>query len=160
MRFSIKGVGPSESSDFGLIPEGEYLFKVLEVEDKATQVRIKFVGMDGAAKGRWVRDSLFATPKALPRLLDAAQAMGVDCGGDEVDLSEATLINKLVYLTVKDDKYEGRKRSKVDFNGYRAYAQEPQFQPPKFASRPAMGAAAVSAVRAAATRDSAEEAPF
>lgn len=156
MQVNLNGVSSATSS--GPIPPGQYHVRVVDVTEKSNQVRLELQVLDAEFSGRLVWDSLFSTPKALPRLRLAAEALGFDCDG-MVDLSAESLRGRECLVTVEDSEYDGRRTSKVSYDGYASLATGPNAVRKAAAGNNLVDAVRAKARQAAAPVES-DEAPF
>jgi cobalamin biosynthesis protein CobT len=100
-------------------PEADYKVKVKSAKfgrsgDKETpRLEVTYVFLEGKLKGKEVRDDLYLSPKALWRLRQALEAMGVKVPSKKVKINPATLVDKKCAITLEDEEYDGNVYSKV-----------------------------------------------
>jgi hypothetical protein len=100
-------------------PEGDYHvkytgFKTGRSKEKDTPyVRVMFKILDGKYKGETVSDFLYLSPKALWRIRTFLEAIGVAVPKKKVNINFKKYVGKELGITLVDDEYEGRVRSRV-----------------------------------------------
>jgi hypothetical protein len=111
----------TNSSNGSTIPKGKYLCQVkeaTETESKsgADMLKLKLKIVEGELKGRTIFDQLSFNCKR-PKLFAIALGMAKkDTKILEIDPDK--IINRLVYVQIEQENYEGSLRSKVAFDGY------------------------------------------
>lgn len=101
--------------------EGDYLVQVVKVkpitsEDKGTPgLEVTFKFLDGKHKGETFTDRLWNTPKSLWRMRSLIEAVGEDVPAKAGDwkVIARLVLKKEVVVTLGDDEYDGRVRSRV-----------------------------------------------
>ena len=114
-------------ADYTPLPEGEYLCRLTDIEETTTsqdddQWKLRFLVEAGEYSDRYIFDSLFFTPKAMPRVKLICSRMRVDVSG-EVDLQPEHLLDRKVLVTVTIGEYEdeegnSKRCNRVPFAGY------------------------------------------
>jgi hypothetical protein len=108
------------------IPEGVYVCKVVKVEEGTTKDgdaetwRLHLAVVGGEHDGVRLFDSLIWSEKALKRtklVLHRLAVLGYDVDDEEAEYKSELLVDALVNVTVVDDEYNGRVRSRVAFDG-------------------------------------------
>ena len=106
-----------------VIPEGEYVVKVVEVEEGESnngnaKLSWKFEIIDGEYEGKFLYYTSSLVKEALWRLRSLLEALGAEVPDSEMDIDLDELIDAEVNVSVELDTYEGKKQSKiVDFWG-------------------------------------------
>lgn len=101
--------------------EGDYLVQVVKVkpitaEEKGTPgLEVTFRFLDGKHKGDTFTDRLWNTPKSLWRTRSLIEAVGEDVPAKAGDwkIIARLVLKKEVVVTLGDDEYDGRIRSRV-----------------------------------------------
>lgn len=98
--------------------EGIHRVKIVACEDKTTQagddmIMMTFEAVNGADKGCRVFDNFVLTDKALWKLKQLLQALGVKCDG-KIVLDTDKLIGKQCDAEVFHEEYNGQTRAKVN----------------------------------------------
>ena len=98
--------------------EGIHRVKVASCEDKTTQagddmIMIAFEAVNGPDKGTKVFDNFVLTDKALWKLKQLLQALGVKCDG-KIVLDTDKLIGKQCEAEVFHEEYNGQLRARVN----------------------------------------------
>lgn len=100
-------------------PEGDYHvkytgYKTGRSKEKDTPyVRVMFKILDGKYKSETVSDFLYLSDKALWRIRSFLEALGVAVPKKKVNINFAKYVGKELGITLVDDEYEGRVRSRV-----------------------------------------------
>jgi type III secretory pathway component EscV len=101
------------------VPPNDYAVKVIDAKmskspDKETpEIRVTYRITRGKYKGKTIIDDLYLTPKALWRVRQTYEACGVKVPSKKVRLNPSALENKECAITVEDDEYENKVRSRV-----------------------------------------------
>jgi hypothetical protein len=110
----------SETEEFVLVPEGDYIAKVHDIEqnegDKAPYWAWQFKIRDTDAKynGQTIFTNTSLSPQSLRFLRQELEALGVDIGKSIRDIDIDDLIGRECVLTIDhDSSYDGRPRPKV-----------------------------------------------
>lgn len=101
--------------------EGDYLVQVIKVkpvtsEEKGTPgIEVTFKFLEGKYKGETFTDRLWNTPKSLWRMRSLIEAVGEGVPAKAADwkVIGKLVIKKEVVVTLSDDEYDGRIRSRV-----------------------------------------------
>lgn len=112
----------SKIDNTGPLSDGEYLCKVERVERSQSQYgdemwKVRFTVLAGQHVGRPIFDNLTFSPEALPRVKLLCASLGLDLSG-ELDLTPDLLRGRECRVRVAAEKYEGRVRTKVCFEGF------------------------------------------
>lgn len=100
-------------------PEADYAVKVMKAEvtksrDKQTpEVKITYKITQGAHKGGTIIDDLYLTPGAMWRYRQTLEAMGIKIPKGKFKLEVMKLKNRELAVTLSDDEYDGKIRSRV-----------------------------------------------
>lgn len=100
-------------------PEADYHVKYVgfktgnSKEADTPYVRVSLEIVDGKYKGEKVGDYLYLTDKSLWRLRSFLEAMGVAVPKKKVNVNFKKYIGKELGITLGDDEYQGRIRSRV-----------------------------------------------
>lgn len=103
------------------VPGGKYLVQVTEAKEAESKsgvpmLKVRCQIVEGDHKGRYLYDQLSSNcrrPKSFGR------ALGLINGTEkEFELDPERVINRLVYVKVETEVYDGITRSKVAFDGY------------------------------------------
>lgn len=119
-----------------VIPEGEYVVKVLEVEEGESnngnpKLTWKFEITDGEYEGKNLYYTSSLVPEALWRLRSLLEALGLDVPDSEMDIDLDELVDAEVNVSVEHDTYEGKKQSKiVDFWGEGSQEEDEEEEKP------------------------------
>ena len=113
--------------DFSPLPDGSYLCRVAEVEERQTQYgdemwRVRFVVDSEAHRGRAIFDNIVFSKAALGRAKLVCSRLGLDVSG-KLELTPSLIVGRRCYVTVETEDYEDqegntRKRNVVPFAGY------------------------------------------
>jgi len=120
-------------SGFELLPDGTYQVQVMEVVPRDTmsgilQWNLRMAILEGDFQDRLVFDSLFFSPKALPRVKLVFSRMGLPTEG-ATDLEPGDLVGRTCMVTVTTDHWiddSGKKipKNKVPYDGYQRIQEE------------------------------------
>jgi hypothetical protein len=111
--------GGKKGSRSSRVPPGDYFAKVkaaalTKSPDKETpEIKITYVITRGKKKGSTLIDDLYLTKKALWRVRQTWEAAGIKVPSKRVKLDPSRIIGKEVAVTVEDDEYENKVRSRV-----------------------------------------------
>lgn len=100
-------------------PEADYRVKLVghktgESKDKGTPfVQLNMEMVEGKYKGEKISDRLYITDNSLWRIRSALEAMGVTVPRKRMSIKWADHYGKELGVTITDDEYEGRVRSRV-----------------------------------------------
>lgn len=101
-------------------PEGDYAVKVKTAKfghsggDKETpRLEVTYVFTQGALKGKEVRDDLYLTPKALWRLRQTLEALGIEVPSKKAKVNPDKLLGKPAAITIEDEEYDDKIYSRV-----------------------------------------------
>lgn len=101
-------------------PEGDYAVKVKSAKfghsgDKETpRLEVTFVFTGTKLKGKEIRDDLYLTPKALWRLRQTLEALGLNVPSKKVKVDPDKLKGRACAITIEDDEYDGKLQSRVN----------------------------------------------
>ena len=123
---------PDHGNGFRLAPEGQYLARVKNVEEKNTRNgdlmwSILLEIAKGDFSGTWVYDNLVFSHKALSRVKMVCKALGLETKG-EVDLRKEAFIGRSCLIDVGIKEFNGKERNNVSFDGYHS-ADKPEGVP-------------------------------
>lgn len=101
------------------VPEGDYLMKIKDYavdhkkDDETNQfVKMEYEILEGPTKGEW--NEIFNLGKtSLWRLRNFLEAVGFKIPSSKVDIPFEKLVGRKVAMTIGDDEYEGKTRSKA-----------------------------------------------
>jgi len=111
--------GGKRSGRSAHLPEGDYAAKCIEAKlDKSSEketpgVFVTYEISKGEYKGKRVRDALWLTDKSLWRVRQTLEAMGIDVPSKRVKINPKSMVGKTVAITLEDEEYENRVRSRV-----------------------------------------------
>ena len=125
--------------DFSPLPDGQYLCRVAEVEEAATQYgdemwKLRFVVESGPHRGRYIFDNMVFSDAALKRGKLICSRLGLDVSG-ELDVTPALIKGRTCYITVESEEYEDQEgntkwRNVVPFAGYERAGDVPKSASP------------------------------
>lgn len=102
------------------LPEGDYTAKVKSAEfghssEKETPGIMMVWAITGpnSAKGKTIRDSLWLTDKSLWRVRQTLEALGLQVPSKKVKVNPKSMVGKEAAITLEDEEYEGKVRSRV-----------------------------------------------
>jgi hypothetical protein len=102
------------------LPEGDYTAKVREAEfghssEKETPgiMMTWLITGPNSAKGKTIRDSLWLSDKALWRVRQTLEALGLQVPSKKVKVNPKSMVGKEAAITVEDEEYEGKVRSRI-----------------------------------------------
>ena len=106
----------------GPLPDGEYLCRIERVECSQSQYgdemwNMRLAVQGGPHAGRVIYDNLAFSAESLPRVKLLCACIKLDLSG-ELDLTPEMLRGRDVRVRVGTEKYQGRARNKVFFDGY------------------------------------------
>lgn len=117
----------SDERKFSPLPAGRYLCRLAEVEETTTRSgepmwRLRFTVAKGRHEGRYIRDRVAFTPKAIKRVRALCAALGVRAAG-KGELTPEQVEGRRCYVRVRIDQYENRDGqmtpcNEVAFDGY------------------------------------------
>ena len=129
-----------EIKNAGIIPQGEYLARITNVHEKETARGIGYwevnlIVVVGPYSGSKIKDKLFFSPRAIPRLKLLTEACDMQVSGI-IDVDPKSYENKIVLITVKHETYTNKdgiekKNPTVTFDGYETIPPEMEDQIPK-----------------------------
>lgn len=96
------------------VPEGDYRAKILSIKQDTSQAGnqmlvVTYQGLDGAMKGKKVKDYMALTTKASWKVRGWLKALGAKTPESEFDLPFKKLVGKEVGVTLQDDEYTNDK---------------------------------------------------
>lgn len=100
-------------------PEGDYAVKCIEAklghseEKEKPRIEVIYEITAGKHKKGRVRDDLYLTENALWRVRNTLEAMGIKVPDKVVKLDITKLIGKELAVTLSDDEYDNKVRSRV-----------------------------------------------
>jgi hypothetical protein len=101
------------------IPDGEYLAKVISVEQQTSQAGnpmlvFDFTLVEGDYAGRQFRTYVALTQAAMFKVEEMVNALGIKGNpGSDVTISVADVINTLAVLHIEKQEYNGETRSQI-----------------------------------------------
>lgn len=92
------------------VPEGDYHVKITEIKQDTSQagnakIVISYKGLDGALKGKVLKEHMAITAKTGWRVRNWIRAIGATVPENEFDLPFAKMVGKEVGVTLQDDSY-------------------------------------------------------
>ena len=98
--------------------EGQHTAKIVEVQENTTQggddmLTMVFEVIRGDSKGAKVFDSFVLTDKALWKLKQLLQVLGVKCDG-KIALDLDKLVGKICDIAVYHEEYNGKLKARID----------------------------------------------
>jgi len=111
--------GGKKSSRSSHLPEGDYAAKVKEAKlDRSSEketpgIFVTWVITKGEYKGKALRDALWLSDKALWRVRQTLEALGVKVPSKKVKVDPKKMIGKEAAITLEDEEYDGKMRSRV-----------------------------------------------
>jgi len=111
-----------DAEAYPLLPHGTYPFRVQAVEvvnPDTHQERwtLKLLVTEGEQKGSFLRDTLFWSEKALPRIKLFCSRVGIPTDG-AVSLEPRHLLDREGYVEVTSEEWDGKTVNRVPFAGY------------------------------------------
>ena len=101
-------------------PEGDYHARCASAEitrsrgeKKTPEILVSYKIMAGKHKGGTIIDDLYLTDSALWRVRQTCEAMGIKVPSSRVKLDVRKMVGKEVALTLEDDEYDDKIRSRV-----------------------------------------------
>lgn len=100
-------------------PEADYKVRVKSAkfghsgEKETPRLEVTYVFTEGKYKGKEIRDDLYLSPKALWRLRQTLEALGVKVPSKRVRINPDNLLKKEAAITVEDEEYDGKVYSRV-----------------------------------------------
>ena len=112
-KFDMSNVG-----DFKRCAEGNHIAKIVEVQENTTQagddmLTMVFEVIKGDSKGARVYDNFVLTDKALWKLKQLLQALGIKCDG-KIVLDLDKLIGRACDILVYHEEYNGKTKARID----------------------------------------------
>lgn len=101
------------------IPEGDYLAKIIKAEQKEAKTGSQMIVwtfkiLEGKYKGKKIKDNSVLVPKALFRLRNLLEALGVKVPEKTVKINFAKYVGEEIGLTIVDgEEYKNKIRSEV-----------------------------------------------
>lgn len=92
------------------VPEGDYHVKITEIKQDTSQagnakIVISYKGLDGALKGKVLKEHMAITAKTGWRVRNWIRAIGARIPENEFDLPFAKMVGKELGITLQDDSY-------------------------------------------------------
>lgn len=120
-RSAKKGIAVdfSDTETQAVLPEGDYLLEVEDVEQKtsdnsgADYLALTFVVADGKFKGKKVWHNCSLQPQALFNLRGVLEALGFEVPQGAMELDPADLIGETCGASVAHEVYEGKKKARA-----------------------------------------------
>ena len=108
----------SNVESFTRCAEGQHTAKIVEVQENTTQagddmLTMAFEVIKGDSKGARVYDNFVLTDKALWKLKQLLQVVGVKCDG-KIALDLDKLIGKVCDIAVYHEEYNGKLKARID----------------------------------------------
>ena len=123
----------SDASEFNLLPEGQYLVSVEQVDEDVTQkgderLNIRYSVIDGEHAGASLFDHIYFSQRALPRAKLLLKALGISADGvvsitPDLLLGKTCRVDATIEIYAKSDGSEGKSNS-IPFAGYHSVAGE------------------------------------
>jgi len=119
MADAVFEVDLSEQTDGMILPEGEYLGKVIDIEKTTSKAGNPmwvwtFTIVDGKYSGMEFKLFTALTPAALWKLSETLMALGIGGPGEKVKFEPKEVLNTLAILHLVEDEYNGKKRNSLD----------------------------------------------
>lgn len=111
--------GGSKGMRSAQVPPNDYAVKVIKAElttssEKETPgIRVVFKITQGKYKGKELVDNLWLTKKSLWRVRQALEAMGITVPSSKFKVEPSKLVGTTCAITVDDEEYDGKVRSRV-----------------------------------------------
>lgn len=108
----------SNVESFTRCAEGQHTAKIVEVQENTTQagddmLTMAFEVIRGDSKGARVYDNFVLTDKALWKLKQLLQVVGVKCDG-KIALDLDKLVGKICDIAVYHEEYNGKTKARID----------------------------------------------
>lgn len=108
----------SNVESFTRCAEGQHTAKIVEVQENTTQagddmLTMAFEVIRGDSKGARVYDNFVLTDKALWKLKQLLQVVGVKCDG-KIALDLDKLVGKVCDIAVYHEEYNGKLKARID----------------------------------------------
>lgn len=109
----------SDTTSNAVLPEGEYLLEVEDVEQKTSEnsgndyLAITLKVAEGKHKGQKVWHNCSLQPQALFNLRSVLEALGFTIPQGSMDLDPADMIGEVCGGTIAHETYEGKKKARV-----------------------------------------------
>lgn len=108
----------SKVESFKRCAEGIHTAKIVEVQENTTQagddmLTMAFEVIKGDSKGARVYDNFVLTDKALWKLKQLLQTLGIKCDG-KIVLDLDKLVGKVCDITVFHEEYNGKLKARID----------------------------------------------
>src|SRR5690606_23145410 len=109
----------SDTTSNAVLPEGEYLLEVEDVEQKTSDnsgndyLAITLKVAEGKHKGQKVWHNCSLQPQALFNLRSVLEALGFTIPQGSMDLDPADMIGEVCGGTIAHETYEGKKKARV-----------------------------------------------
>jgi hypothetical protein len=94
------------------LPEGDYTAKVKEAAFGHSSEKWVITGPN-SSKGKTIRDSLWLSDKALWRVRQTLEALGLQVPSKKVKVNPKSMIGKEAAITLEDEEWEGKVRSRI-----------------------------------------------
>ena len=119
MADAVFEIDLSEQTDGMILPEGEYLGKVIDIEKTTSKAGNPmwvwtFTIVDGKYSGMEFKLFTALTPAALWKLSETLMALGIGGPGEKVKFEPKEVLNTLAVLHLVEDEYNGKKRNSLD----------------------------------------------
>ena len=107
-----------ESGGGRKIPDGEYLLKVAEVEQKTSQagnqyLAFKYKVANGPFTGSAVWDNASLAPQALWRFRTLLECFGMNPSEGKFDFDLTKLVGKTVFVEIANETYQGKEKPRI-----------------------------------------------
>ena len=139
MRIDFSKPPPDSSSSYDPLPNGSYPCQVESAEETSTRKgqpmwKVRWRVTEGPHSGRIVFDRVSFSEKALPRVQQLLESVGIDITSQIVELEPGDLQGRECLVTVEEDYYTdamGRRRvgNTVPFDGFKPLSERPVESP-------------------------------
>jgi hypothetical protein len=102
--------------------EGDYVGKILSAKRDVSSekgspcIKIVLQFLDGRYKGKKITERLWLSNKALPRIADLLEILGVKVPKREVGIPLKKLVGKEIGFSLEDEEYDDKMRSRVSWD--------------------------------------------
>lgn len=102
--------------------EGDYVGRIASAKRDVSSekgspcIKVVLQFTEGRYKGKKITERLWLSPKALPRLVDMLEILGVKVPKKEVQLPLKKLVGKEIGFSLEDEEYDEKIRSRVSWD--------------------------------------------
>lgn len=102
--------------------EGDYVGKILSAKRDVSSekgspcIKIVLQFTEGRYKGKKITERLWLSNKALPRIADLMEILGVKVPKREVEIPLKKLVGKEIGFSLEDEEYDDKMRSRVSWD--------------------------------------------